>query len=150
MPTNTAARWLLPAVAMLVGILGISAVWVAAAVISQRSCSWLALVAAVDVAMLLRLSNAPAGRPRLVVAMVATALAIAFSQWLIIATQLGFALGLEPLASSARLGPALAWELGRLSLDRSDWVLMLFSLPLAAILCQPLRREAASGRRPGP
>jgi hypothetical protein len=137
---NSAADWLLPSVALLVGILGMSAVWVAVAIISHLPCSWLALVAAMDMAFLLRLTNAPSGKLRMFAAMVATALAIALSQWFIVATQLGFALGLEPMASSLRLGPMLAWELSKLSLGRFDWILMLSALPLAAILVQAGKR----------
>jgi hypothetical protein len=133
------AAWLLPSLALLVGILGMSAVWVAAAVLAQRSCSWLGLVAAIDMAVLLRLTSAPAGALRSFAAVLATALAVALSQWLIVATQMGFALGLAPIASSLRLGPALAWQLGRLSLDRTDWILLLSALPLAAILSQARR-----------
>ena len=133
------SAWLLPSLALLVGILGISAVWVAAAVLAQRSCSWLALVAAIDMAVLLRLTSAPPGPLRSFAAVLATALAVALSQWLIIATQMGFVLGLAPIASSLRLGPALAWQLGRLSLDRLDWILLLSALPLAAILSQARR-----------
>ena len=136
MQKNSAAGWLLPGAALLIGILGISALWVAAAVLSGRSCSWLALVAAIDMAVLLRLTNAPAGRASMLLAVLATALAVALSQWLIVGTQLGFALGLQPMASSLRLGPALAWQLSKLYLNRVDWILLLSSLPLAAILMQ--------------
>ena len=144
MPKNFTAGWLLPSVALPVGILGMSAVWVAIAILSDRSCSWLALVAAVDMSLLLRLTNAPPGRLRMVVAVLATALAVALSQWLIVATHLGLALGLEPLASSLRLGPALAWQLGKLSLDRVDWILLLASLPLAAILTQSRKSNGSA------
>lgn len=125
----------------MVGVLGMTAAWVAVAVLSERPCSWLALVAAVDMALLLRLTNAPDGTLRVVVAVVATAMAVVLSQWLIVATHLGFILGLEPVASALRLGPALAWQLSRLSLNTVDWVLLTSSLPLAAIL---------SDRRPRP
>lgn len=141
MHRNSAAGWLLPGVALLVGVLGMTAVWVSVAVLSDRSCSWLALVAAIDMALLLRLTNAPPGPLRMAAAILATALAAALSQWLIVATQLGFALGLEPLASSLRLGPALAWQLTKLNLDRVDWILLVSSLPLAAILIQAGRRK---------
>jgi hypothetical protein len=125
----------------MVGVLGMTAAWVAVAVLSERPCSWLALVAAVDMALLLRLTNAPGGALRVVAAVIATALAVALSQWLIVATHLGFVLGLEPVASSLRLGPALAWQMTKLSMSAVDWVLLASSLPLAAIL---------SDRRPGP
>jgi hypothetical protein len=136
------AAWLVPGLALLVGILGMSAVWVAAAVLSQGTCSWLALVAAIDMAVLLRLTNAPPGPGRGFAAVLATALAVALSQWLIAATQMGFVIGLAPLASSLRLGPALAWQLSQLNLGRIDWILLLSALPLAAILSQRARRPA--------
>lgn len=147
LPKNSMISWLLPTLAILVGILGISAVWVAAATLSARSCSWLGLLAAIDMALLLRLTNAPQGPLRMVVAVVATAAAILLSHWLVVATQMGLSLGMAPLASALRLGPSLAWQLGRLSLDRFDWILLLASLPLAAILTQPRR---VSDPRPGP
>jgi len=133
---NSAAGWLLPGLALLIGVLGMSAAWVAVAVLANSACSWLGLVAAIDMALLLRLTSAPPGRPRMAAAVLATAAAVALSQWLIVATQLGFTLGLAPLASSLKLGPALAWELSKLSLDRVDWILLLSSLPLAAILTE--------------
>jgi hypothetical protein len=136
----SATRWLLPVLALAVGVLGISAVWVAGSVLSASTCSWLALVAAIDMAVLLRLTNAPTGPMRALAAVLATAAAIVLSQWLIVGTQMGFAVGLAPLASSLRLGPALAWQLGELSLDRLDWILMLAALPLAAILAQARKR----------
>ena len=147
MPRNSIVAWLLPTLALLVGILGVSAVWVAAATLSGRSCTWLGLLAAIDMALLLKLTNAPAGRPRMIAAVTATAAAIVFSQWLLVATQLGISLGMPPIASSLRLGPALAWELSKLSLDSSDWILLLASPLLAAILTQP---PSVSGRRPVP
>ena len=61
LPRISIIVWLLPTLALLVGILGVSAVWVAAATLSGRSCSWLGLLAAIDMALLLKLTNAPAG-----------------------------------------------------------------------------------------
>ena len=147
MPRNSIIAWLLPTLALLAGILGVSAVWVAAATLSGRSCSWLGLLAAVDMALLLKLTNAPAGRLRMFAGVSATAASVALSQWLIVGTQLGISLGMAPIASSLRLGPVLAWQLSRINLDYSDWILLLASLPLAAILTQPGR---VSGRHPAP
>jgi len=147
LPRNSIVAWLLPTLALLVGILGVSAVWVAAATLSGRSCSWLGLLAAIDMALLLKLTNAPEGRLRMIAAVTATAAAIVLSQWMLVATQLGISLGMAPIASTLRLGPALAWQLSRLSLDSSDWILLLASLVLAAILTQA---SGVSGRRPAP
>ena len=142
MPKYSIVGWLLPVVALVAGILGISAVWVAVATLSDRPCSWLALLAALDMAMLLKLTNAPAGRIRVAAAVIGTAAAVALSQWLVVATQMGISLGMGPLASSLRLGPALAWQLSKLNLVASDWILLLASLLLAAILTQPAKPKA--------
>jgi hypothetical protein len=145
LPNNKAAPWLLPTVALLAGILGTDAVWVALAVASGRPCSWMAAIAALDLVLLLRFAGAPAGLPRTVAAVLGTALAVALAQWLIVATQMGIALGLQPVDSALRLGPTLALQFWRLSLDRADLAWMLASLPLAALLAL-----GPSARRPRP
>ena len=131
----------MPAVALLVGIAGMTVAWVAAAVLSGWPCSVLALVAAVDMAVLLRLTHAPAGPLRTLLAVLATLAAIAATQWMIAATQMGAVMGLPPFASALRLGPALAFQLVRLSLDRYDWILLAAALPLAAILAHANTRR---------
>ena len=141
MPTNISSPWLLPAVALVAGVLGTDAAWVAVAIATGRPCSWFAAIAALDLALLLRFAGAPPGTPRVLVAVLATALAVALAQWLIVATQMGIALGLQPVASALRLGPALALQFLRLSLDPADLAWMLGSLPLAALLALPGRRE---------
>ena len=141
MPTNTASAWLLPAAALLAGVLGADAVWVALAVASNRPCSWMALFAAVDVVVLLRLTGVAPGAARVGVAVLATALAVALAQWLIVATQLGIVFGLQPLDSALRLGPVLARQLLSMSLGAGDLAWLFASLPLAALLAARGRRE---------
>ena len=147
MPPIVSNRWLWPGIAMLVGIAGMSAVWVAASVLSATTCSWLGLVSAIDMALLLRLTQAPEGPGRVLAAVGATLATIVASQWLVVATQLGIALGMPPIASALHLGPHLAWQLGSLALDRVDWVLLGAAPLLAAILAQGAS-GAASARRP--
>ena len=141
---NRGSAWLLPAVALLAGILGTDAAWVALSVVGGRPCSWFAPIAALDLALLLRFAGAPAGGARVAVAVAGTALAVLLAQWLIVSTQMGMALGLHPVESALRLGPALAMQFWRLSLDRLDLAWMLASLPLAALLAQRSRAERAS------
>jgi len=126
------SRWLLPVIVVAAGLLGIATIWVAAAVLSGSSCGWLALVAAADMVLMLRLSCVPSGWTRGAIAMIATALAIALSLWMIAATQLGLVFGIGPVTSATRLGPVLAWELTRLNLQTLDWACIALSLPLAA------------------
>jgi hypothetical protein len=137
LPNVSVRAWALPLLGLVAGIAGISAVWVAFAELSGSPCSWLALVAAADMAVLLRLTHAPASRTRMLVAALATALAIVLAHWMMVAIRMGGLIGLTPLDSALRLGPSLAWQLAKLALDRVDWVLLFASLPLAAILVQP-------------
>lgn len=136
MPNDSARSWALPLLALFAGIAGISAVWVAIAQLSGSTGSWLALVAALDMAVLLRLTHAPAGRARMFAAVLATAVAIGFAFWMLAAIRLGGLIGLAPLDSALRLGPHLAWQMAKLALNRVDWVLLVAALPLAAILVQ--------------
>jgi len=134
MPLFPSGRWLWPGLALLAGIAGMSAVWVAAAVLSGSACSWLALVAAADMALLLRLTGAPAGPGRVIAAVAATLTTLVLTQWLVVATQIGGVLGIPPIASALHLGPHLAWQLTGLALGRVDWALLAASPVLAAIL----------------
>ncbi len=147
MPPFISGRWLWPGIALLVGVAGMSAVWVAASVLSGATCSWLGLLAAIDMALLLRLTHAPEGPGRALAAVAATLATILASQWLVVATQLGVALGMPPLASALHLGPHLAWQLGSLALGPVDWVLLGAAPVLAAILA-PGAGGAPSARRP--
>jgi len=129
--SRTARRWLLPVPALVVGVLGMVAVWLAAYLSFRASSGWLALVAAADMALMLRLAAAPAGRLRASLALAGTAAAIALSYWMMAATQMGLLLGLTPLESAQRLGPVLAGELVRHATSGWDLAWALLALPLA-------------------
>jgi hypothetical protein len=148
MPLTFPGRWFWPGVALAVGIAGICAIWVAIAMLSGSSASWLGLVAAVDMALLLRLTRAPEGIARNVAAALATLAATALSQWLVVATQLGIALGLPPLSSALRLGPHLAWMLAGMTLSPVDWVLLAAGPILAALLVQAVGVPRAADASP--
>ena len=141
---NNASAWLFPVAALIAGVLGADAVWVVLAVATKRPCSWMALLAALDVVLLLRLTGVRPGPARVLGAVLATAVAALLAQWLIVATQLGIVLGLQPLDSALRLGPVLARELLRLSLSGGDIAWMCASLPFAALLALRSRRERSA------
>lgn len=132
MSSNNALRWLWPALVLLVGVLGMATVWAVIALVTRQPCAWLGAVAALDMALLLRLAGAPPGGSRRIVAVAGTAATIAFSYWMVVATQMGQAMGLKPMASALRLGPQLAWDLTRLNQNEWDLLWLLLSLPLAA------------------
>jgi glucan phosphoethanolaminetransferase (alkaline phosphatase superfamily) len=106
-------QWLLPLLALAIGVLGMTAAWLALAVALQGPHGWLAPLAALDMALMLRLSAAPAGRVRAALAVLGTVAAIAVSYWMICATLMANLMGLSPLESALRMGPVLAGELAR-------------------------------------
>ena len=124
-------RWLLPVVSLTVGVLGATAAWVALHLLLGTMVAWMAPLAALDMAWMLRLAAAPAGRVRAVVATAATAVAVALSLWMVAATQIGRLLGLTPLESAQRLGPVLFGELVRHGTDGWDLAFLALALPIA-------------------
>ena len=135
MPRHSLVDWLLPIAATLAGAAGICAAWVAVAALSGSSGSWIAILTALDIALMLRLTHAPAGPLRNAIALFATLGTVAASSHCA-AARVGALVGLEPLASASRLGPALGWQVVQLSLDRVDWVLLIAALPLAVLLVE--------------
>ncbi len=123
-----------PAFFALVGVLGITAVWVILALIRDRQCAWMAVVAAVDIALMLRLGRAAPGARRATVAVVATALSIVAANWCIASTQMGLALGFGLIDSALRLGSHLAWTLTELANAGAGWAWYAVALPVAYAL----------------
>ena len=134
------ARWLAPALLAL-GSLGCSAAWILLALSTGRMCAWMAVVAAIDAAVLLRLAGVPAGAGRPTAAVLATALAVVIAYWGIIATQLARTVGVLPLESALKLGLHHAWTLAGLATGPVDLAWLGAGLLLAGLL---------SARRPVP
>jgi hypothetical protein len=113
-PRNT--RTPLPALLfLLIGCLGFAAMWVLAARLLEAQSAWLAPLAALDAALMLRLGRMPAGWTRAAWCLAATLAMILLANWGITATEVGIGMGLLPWESALRLGPAYAWELIRLA-----------------------------------
>jgi hypothetical protein len=129
--STLALRWLLPALAWVAGVLGMVAAWLAVSLALRSPVGWLALVAAVDLALMLRLAATPPGRARAVAAVAGTAVAVTASYWIYAASLMGMSLGLRPLESALRLGPVLAGELLRHATSGWDLAWALLALPLA-------------------
>jgi hypothetical protein len=133
--TDTAARrarWLAPALLALAS-LGCAAAWILVALSAGRQSSWMAVVAAVDAAVVLRLARMPAGRGRAAAAVVATLATIALANWGIAAGEVGRALGMMPWDAGARLGPHYAWTLASLANAAADRAWLAAAVVVAAI-----------------
>lgn len=129
--SKTARQWILPTLALAVGVLGMVAVWLATYLYVRTPSGWLAVVAALDIVLMLRLAAAPAGRLRGALAVAGTAAATALSYWMVVSTQMGLLLGLTPLESSQRLGPVLFGELLRHTTSGWDLAWAVLALALA-------------------
>ncbi len=132
-PASRPRRWLPPLILLLGGTCFVL-IWVLLALYLGKQAGWMALLGAVDVALVLRLAGMRPGPPRLIAAAAATALIIALAHWFIAASQVGMLLGLNPWESALKLGAHHAWTLITLANGGIDWICLLLSLPLAAWL----------------
>ena len=79
-PAARGSRWF--ALTLLaIGSFGFAAAWVLVAFARDRQCSWMALLAAIDAALLLRLARMPGGWTRVALAVAATATTIVLANW---------------------------------------------------------------------
>ena len=126
------ARWLAPAL-LVIGSFGFAAAWVLLAFARDQQCSWMAILAALDAALLLRMARMPRGWLRAMLAVIATASTIVLANWGIAAAQIGRVLGLLPWESMTKLGPFYAWTLVNLANPPIDLLWLTTALVLAAI-----------------
>ncbi len=128
-PRNARFAWLLLAL----GTAGGAAAWILVALALDRQCSWMAVVAALDAAVMLRLGGHRPGRLRATLAVFATVVTIVLANWGIAAGQLGTGMGMLPWESALKLGGAHALTLTQLANHASDVVWLWVSLAVAAI-----------------
>jgi len=113
--------------------LGIAAIWVLLAMRMDRQCSWMALVAAADAALVVRLLRMRPGGLRALWGVLATVVAILAANWAIVATWLGRHMGLLPWESMVKLGPELGSLLVRLFNSPVDLAWVAAALLAAAV-----------------
>lgn len=102
------------------GTLGMAAVWTLVGLILDRQCAWMAVLAAADIALLLRIGRAAPGLPRAFANLAATAAVIAIANWCIAAAQMGGPMGLPMTESLQRIGPDLVRTLLLLATQPMD------------------------------
>ncbi|WP_334177614.1 hypothetical protein [Pseudoxanthomonas sp.] len=124
-------RWLVPVMLVLAGGC-VLVIWVALALYLQRQAGWMALLAALDVVLVLRLGGVPAGPRRAALGALATGAISALALWTIAATQMGFSFGLNPWDSVLRLGAHHAWTLISLTTTPLDAAALVIAPLLAA------------------
>lgn len=126
------ARWLAPFL-LLLGSAFFTLIWIMLALYLERPCTWMAVLGAIDAALILRFAGMPAGWARAAWAVLATALMIALANWGIAATQMGMSMGLNPWDSAMKLGLGHAWTLLGLANHTIDLVWMGVAVIVAAL-----------------
>lgn len=126
------ARWLAPAL-LLLATLGCAAAWILLALATGRQSGWMAVVAAVDAAIVLRLARMPRGPARAAAAVAATVAAVAIANWGIAAGEVGRSLGMLPWDAAARMGPHYAWTLALLANGAVDRAWLAAAVIIAAV-----------------
>ena len=121
--------WLL----LLLGASGFAAVWVLVALYTDVQSSWMAVLGALDVALLLRLGHWPPGPRRAALGVAATAATVLLANWGITSGQIGAGMGLEPWQSAMKLGVHHAWTLAQLANSAADAFWIAFALVVAAL-----------------
>ena len=122
------------AVVLAVGCVGFAAMWVLLAGGFARPLHGLAVLAALDVALLVRLVRLRPGNGRALAGICLTIAIIIMAQWGVIAGQVGSMFGLLPWESALRLGPSLAWTIAGLSLDAVALAWFAAGAVIAAVL----------------
>lgn len=132
-PARTRLRPLLPLVLLLLGSAGAAAFWTLLALSWDRQLGWMAVVAAVDVALLLRLARVARGALRGALALAATALAIALANWWIAGAQIGRMFGMLPWEAIPRTGLHYAWTLSGMANGPVELAWYAVALVVAAL-----------------
>lgn len=118
---------------LLLGSLGAAAAWVLVAMALDAQSSWMALVAAADAALIVRLVRLRPGLARAALGLGSTLLAVVAANWGIVAAWLGGYMGLLPWESMLKLGSGFAWLLVQLSNSPADMAWILLALVAAAV-----------------
>lgn len=119
---------------LLVGSVGFAAVWVLLSLYLDRQLGWMALLGAIDAALMLRLGGMRRGWTRAVCALAATALIVVLANWGIAGGQIGIPMGLLPWESLLKLGLGYAWTLTQLANGGAEMAWAAAALLLAAWL----------------
>ena len=93
----------------LVVIAGLAAIWAGLSLVVGNNAGWMALVAAIDAVLLLRLAGYPRGTDRALFALLVTLATCAAAGFLIATARIGLAMGLRPVEAIGRMSLELGW-----------------------------------------
>ena len=131
-PESPRSRWIAP-VLLLLGSVFFVLIWILLSLYTGQPSSWMAVLGAVDAALILRFSGMQPGMARAVWAVMATLGMIVLANWGIAAVQMGISMGMNPWDSAQKLGLGHAWTLASVANQTVDLVWMGVALVVAAI-----------------
>lgn len=115
------------------GSAGFAAAWVLLAYTRNQQSSWMAVLAALDAVLLLRMARMPASWLRAMLAVAATMASIVLANWGIAAAQIGKMMGLLPWQAMAKQGLDYSWTLATLANGPVDLAWLAAALLVALI-----------------
>lgn len=130
--TTPKTAWFAPLL-LLLGCVGFASAWILLAYARDGTFAWLGVVAALDIALLLRLGRLRRGWLRAILGVVVTCLTITVTVWGTLAALTGAPLGLLPWESMTHLGPHLARTLLPLVYSGVDVAWFAASLVVAMV-----------------
>ena len=133
-PVSTSAsrtrHWLWP-VLLLLGSITLTIAWLLVALSTGTQAGWMAVLAALEAAWMLRLGTFQAGPARVALTVLATVLIALAANWLIAAAYMGGPMGLTPWESALRMGPYFAWTLLSLANGLGELIWLSIALLVA-------------------
>lgn len=124
-------RWLL----FVFMAIAFAAAWTVAFSFTQRTMPWLALLAALDAVVALRLLGMPRGLHGAIAGAIFVVIAVALSSLAIAAISIGGPTGFGLVDSLSRLSPGLAWDLVMLANGLPQLLVYVVAVELAAWWC---------------
>lgn len=115
----------------LLGVFGIAALWVLAALYMDRMLSAFAFIAALDLILMVRLARLPRGLTRGAIAAGGTLFAIVLANGWMMAARVGLLMGMMPWEGINLMGPGFAWTLAQLANDGRDLALYIAAVLMA-------------------
>ena len=108
-PRTSAAATVFSLFASLAAIAGVAAIWTGISLVTRSNAGWMAVVAALDAALLLRLAGYRPGSDRALFALIVMLATTALAAFLIATTAIGLPMGLRPDHAVGRMSLELAW-----------------------------------------
>lgn len=125
-------RLVLPLTLLVFGCLGVAAAWVLLALYGNGQKGWMAVLAALDAAWMLRTGGLRPGWTRCALALLGTLATIALANWGIAALQIGLPMGLDLWESLSKPGVRYVWLLADLANSSFDKACIAVAAVLAA------------------